>query len=283
MEQRRDLAIILRSVAYEERHRIVTALTENHGQVSAMARNSIQSRRFGGTLEPFAAAEWTYVDKPGAELWRLDEAKIRRSYEGLRKNFERLSLASVFNELMLKLAPKQQPCPELFRLHSNALAALEEAPDETDPEKPAELAFLNGYLAKLLQWSGSQPRLLHCLGCETPLDRVDSEASLTCRISDAGWLCGNCRSAEAPLLKVQPMAVLDFHVCLLLPIRQVSGAMQATRAQHQELFKFLEALFAYHLPGFDREPLKSLRFISGLESNLRPAAENPRQRPPLPV
>lgn len=269
MEQKRDLAIVLRSVAYEERHRIVTALTENHGQVSAIARNSIQSRRFGGTLDLFAAAEWSFAEKPGAELLRLDEAKIRRSYEGLRKNFERLSIASAFNELMLKLAPRQHACRELFQLHTNSLAALEELPSEgLDPKNPAELALLNGYLAKLLQWSGSQPRLLHCIGCRVPLDQVDSDAPLTCRVADAGWLCSGCRSpSQEASLVVMPMAVLDFHVCLLVPIRQVPGAMQGTRAEHQELFRFLEALFAYHLPGFDREPLKSLRFINSLATS----------------
>src|SRR5688572_25025319 len=126
MEPKRDLAIILKSIVFEERHRIVTALTENHGLVSALARNSIQSRRFGGSLEPFTASEWFFVGKPGAELFSIREAHVKRSYEGLRKSFERLSMASVFNELMMRLAPQHEPCPELFRMHSNALAALEE-------------------------------------------------------------------------------------------------------------------------------------------------------------
>src|ERR1700746_1867792 len=104
--QKRDLAIVLRSIAYEERHRIVTALTENHGQISAMARNAIHARGFGGPLDLFAASEWLFVDKPGADLARLDEAQIRRSFEGIHKDFEKLSLASVFSEFMLRVAPK---------------------------------------------------------------------------------------------------------------------------------------------------------------------------------
>jgi len=50
-----DLAIVLRAVPYEERHRIVTALTEHHGKITGMAKNAIQSRRFGGCLETFTA------------------------------------------------------------------------------------------------------------------------------------------------------------------------------------------------------------------------------------
>lgn len=272
MQQKRDLAIVLRSIPYEERHRIITALTESHGVISALARNSIQSRRFGGCLEPFAASLWSFVEKPGAELVRLEEATIRRSYEGLRKDFDRLSMASAMNELVLRAAPKQESAPELFRLHANALAYLEESPT-------AKLTLLNGYLAKLLQWSGSQPQLDTCMGCQVPIEQVSPEMSLNCVVADAGWICAQCRVSETrhirerqgqsfqqSFLRVTPAAIRDFLSGMSLPIRQVPEFSEASRKEHQDLFKFLEALVTYHLPGFDRTPLKSLRFLD-LESS----------------
>jgi DNA repair protein RecO (recombination protein O) len=280
MQSKRDLAIVLKSIPYEERNRIVTALTETHGVVSALARNAIQSRRFGGTLEPFVASEWTFVEKPGTELLRLEEAVIRRAYDGLRADFERLSVASAMNELMLKVAPKHEPCPELFRLHANALAYLEEnalsaakpmAPGTLDGET---LALLNGYLTQLLQWSGNQPQLSHCLGCETPIAKMEKRHSLNCVVADAGWICPDCRSSDThhvrdrqglsfqhASLRVTPAAIRDFQMCLQIPIRQIPAAAEASRREHQELFKFLEALAIFHLPGFEQKPLKSLRFI----------------------
>lgn len=283
MEKKRDLAIVLRSLPYEDRHRIVTALTQSHGQLSVIAHNSIQSRRFGGTLEPFAAGEWYFTEKPGAELQRLDEAKILRPFEGLRKNFETLSLASALNELMLRLAPKLENCEELFRLHSNALAVL----DAPLPELRPQIALLNAYLAKLLQWSGNQPRILECLGCTIRVEQLDPRQSLSCVIPDAGWVCASCRASgtrhvqstgmgdfDRSLLKISPNAVLDFHQGLALPIRQCAAQTRATEQEQKELFRFLEALFIFHVPGFDRIPLKSLRFL-GLESNLRPATGLP--------
>jgi DNA repair protein RecO len=270
MEQKKDLAIVLRSIPYEERHRIVTALTENHGQISGMARNAIQSRRFGGSLEPFAASEWQFVVKPGAELVRIEGAEIRRSFEGLRRDFDRLALASVFNELMLKVAPKYEPAPDLFKLHSNALALLEERADPA-----TDLAILNAYLSKMLQWNGSQPRLLGCLGCLKPLSELAHEERLSCVVADAGWVCPDCRGKhtrhlertsqgfEHQLLRVSPAAIVDFHHGLSRPLKQVPGNLCASREQHQELFRFLEALVIYHVPGFDRQPLKALRFVEG--------------------
>lgn len=282
MQSKRDLAIVLKSIPYEERNRIVTALTESHGVVSALARNAIQSRRFGGTLEAFVASEWTFVEKPGTELLRLEEAVIRRAYDGIRADFELLSVASVMNELMIKVAPKHEPCPDLFRLHANALAYLEETalkgkksqllkPGALDNET---LALLNGYMTKLLQWSGNQPQLERCLGCETSISQMQRNQSLNCIVNDAGWICPNCRSSDTQhvkdrqgisfrhsSLRVTPAAIRDFQMSLHLPIRQIPTAIEASNREHLDLFKFLEALAIFHLPGFEQKPLKSLRFL----------------------
>ncbi|CAK9250350.1 unnamed protein product [Sphagnum jensenii] len=194
MEPIRDLAIVLRTTAFQDRHRIVTALTENFGLVSGMARNAIQSRRFGGSLDPFVAAEWSFIDKPGADLLRIEEATVRRSYEGFRGDFERLTLASVMNEIMIKVAPAREACPDLFRLHANALAYLEDQALKKAP--PESLSLLNGYITKVLQWSGNQPQLSHCMGCGLSIDNLSNEQSLTCVVADAGWVCVNCRKTE---------------------------------------------------------------------------------------
>ena len=267
MQPKRDLAIVLRSVKYEERSRMVTALTEQHGLITALARNAIQSRRFGGTLDPFAASEWHFTDRPGSEVSNLQEAHIRRSYEGLRRDFDILSIASAMNEVLLKVAPKSEPCPELFRLHSNALAYLEE--QETTPAE--RLVLLNAYFAKVLQWSGHPPQLGECLECRLPLDAMNTtEASLTCVVESAGWICPNCRgtstrhtgqSFQSSFLRITPGAVRDFIMSLSVPIRQVPSLVAASQNEHRGLFQFLEALFIFHMPGFDQKPLKSLQFL----------------------
>lgn len=282
MQLKQDLAIVLRSIPYEERHRIITALTEQHGQISAMAKNSIQSRRFGGTLEPFAASTWTFTQKPGAELCQLSEAQIRNSFEGLRQDFKKLSLASVLNELIIKLAPQHQACGDLFRLHSNALFAINEA--SIEKVEQSGIAFLNAYLAKLLQWSGSQPQLSACLQCQLPLSDLPPRAEVSCLIADAGWVCGKCRAQETrhirersgnafhhSLLRVTPVAVQDFQMSLRTPIRSVFSAFKGSENEHRALFQFLEALYVFHIPGFDQKPLKSLRFLD-LKSTVLPEA-----------
>ncbi len=278
MHPKRDLAIVLRSVLYEERHKIVTALTQEHGQITAMAKNSVQSRRFGGTLEPFAASEWAFTLKPGSELYHLTEAQIREPFEEIRKDFIKFCLASAFNELLLKLAPQNEVCLDLFRLHSNALSTLNEAQINN-----SEITLLNAYLAKVLQWSGSQPRLYACIQCNVALEDVDPNQELTCIIANAGWICSQCRHQEIrhikerdakilqhSLLRLKPLALQDFQLSLRLPIRQILLHARASSQDHKQLFQFIEALYVYHLPGFDQKPLKTLRFL-GLESSAQPA------------
>jgi len=282
MEPTRQLAIVLRSIPFEDRHRIVTALTEKDGLLTAIAKNSIQSRRFGGTLELFTASEWIYTQKPGAEMCHLSEAHIRKSFEGIRKDFSKLSLASTFNEVLLRLNPQGERCEELFKLHSNALSVL----DATELKREAPIPLLNAYLSKLLQWSGSQPRLLSCSQCETPLDQMHALAELTCLIASAGWICPKCRSQETrhlqdrnrnslthSLLRISPQAVQNFLFNISVPIRSIPESIQGTEKEHRALFRFLEALFIYHVPGFDKKPIKTLRFLD-LESSVQPAEEN---------
>lgn len=272
MEPKRDLAIVLKWAPFEERHRVVTALTEGHGRISALARNSIQSRRFGGALEPFAASEWLFVERKGAELFRVEEAQIRRSYVGVSSSFEKLSLASFFGELMIRLAPEREAAPELFKLHSNALAAVE---DLAEDSKVTILALLNAYLAKVLQWSGSQPQIQSCLACSRDLEALDCSERVSVLIADAGWVCSKCRHSGVRHLgdqgfqnqsnAVSGRGMRDLWISLSAPIRKVPELLEGSESEQRALFQVLSLWMEFHVPGFQRSEFKTLRFL-GLES-----------------
>jgi len=252
------LAIVLRTVRYEDRHLVVTALTQEKGLITAIARNAIHSRRFGGALDLFTGANWICTEKPGATMYCLSEASVRRAYEGVRRDLAKLAAAGVFSELLAKITTERQPCPDLFRLHTNALAALEEAPLG---DSAAVLAIINGYLAKLLQWFGARPRLGVCLGCSLALDSVPENSRLSCDVAAAGWRCNACSTCSEGALSLDPVALVDFFAALSLPIRKLPAASRSDIKTRTELLEFLKALLIYHVPGFDRSPLKALRFI----------------------
>jgi DNA repair protein RecO (recombination protein O) len=286
MRQTRDRAIVLRAVPFEDRHRVVTAITESHGRISALARNCVQSRRFGGALDLFTASEWQMAQRSeAADLFQLQEARTLKSHEGIRSDFFRMAMASLLSELMLRVAPEREACVDLFKLHANALAALEELSEQAPP-----ISFLNGYLAKLLQWSGNQPRLQQCLGCSRTLPSIWQEqgpSRLAVIVQEAGWICESCRresvlhvrsrseSQGIEMLEVGADAMADFFMSLVTPIRQVPATAHASDSSHRELFRVLDALMIYHVPGFDRLPLNSLKFL-GLESSWRPPQDSLR-------
>jgi DNA repair protein RecO (recombination protein O) len=262
-----DLGIVLRSVPFQERHRIVTGLTARFGKVSALARNSIQSRRFGGALEPFVASEWRFAARESSDLWRLDQATVRRAYEGLRADFTKLALASVFAEIILRVAPERSPAPELFKLLANSLALVEELPSEAvrGPGPP-----LNAFLTKILQWSGNQPRFAECAGCGKTLESLEPTAGLVGLVETASWMCHSCAGTEGeksqesrPGLPLTAWALLDLYVFLVAPIRRAQEVARGSAEDHGALYRFLEALIRFHVPGLDREELRSLRFIDG--------------------
>ncbi|MGE0614187.1 MAG: DNA repair protein RecO [Bacteriovoracia bacterium] len=270
MTPNKDLAIVLRSVVFQDRDRIVTALTQNHGRITALAKNSVHSKRFGGSLEAFTAGEWLFTQKPNADMAHLSEANVKRAYEGLRRDFHRLSIGSAFSEIILKLTHPNEPCPQLFQLHSNALAVLEETDNLANP-----FSLLNMYLAKVLQWSGHQPDFLNCLACEKSLNDV---MELTAIVSEGGWVCADCRHTHAPTHAVaaqgkHPLhrhAIVDLLMAMNHPFRQAVTQVSGTPDAHQDLFAYLEAFLSYHVAGFDRAAMKSLRFISGSSEPLPP-------------
>lgn len=174
---------------------------------------------------------------------------------------------------MMKFAPEREPCADLFKLHANALAVLEELEGELSSQQT--LVFLNGYLAKVMQWSGNQAQLSQCMGCQKPLESLERSQHVSCVVADAGWICSSCReqgtlhvrerSGETTFSQTQmrmtPAALRDFQTCLSAPIRQLPSLMIASRVEHRALFAFIEALLEFHLPGFSRESLRSLRFL----------------------
>ncbi len=286
MESRKDLAIIVKSIQFEERHRIVTAITQNHGMVTALAKNSVQSKRFGGALDLFAASDWIFRLKPHSDLAFIHEAQVRNAFENLPKDFMQYSLASTVTEFLLRIAPQNQDCPELFQLHANALFGLNKpftittknplAPPAINPH----IFFLNTYLIKLLQWSGHLPQLGACLHCQCALETITPEIEVSCLVTDAAWLCPTCKTASNRQLqenrdqgflksffKVKAGLLLELSGAASNPIRRALQAPNSAFDAQASLFRWIEALFIYHIPGFDQKPLKSLKFL-GLESSL---------------
>lgn len=254
MESAKDLAIVLRVVPYEDRHKIVTALTEKHGKITLMARNAVNSRRFGSGLEVFSAGEWSFTLKPGSEVGHLSELTVRRSFEKIPEDFQHLALASLFSEIMIRVAPPWESAPELFMLYSNALAGLD------TPQEPQRVLYLaNVYVGKILIWSGCQPQLGRCFQCSKTLEQVLPEGTVYGSASTASWRCQGCEGTSADVA-IASEAISEVWHGLNESIRQVL-VRPLSGADQRVLLRWMIHVLAFHVPGFDQLPMKSLKFV----------------------
>ena len=255
----RELCFVLRSTLYRERDQIVVLLTENRGKVHAIARNSVQSRRFGGCLNLFTAAELELdsrsikiSEESDEKLVGVQSAQLRQSFEGIPKNFEKMAAASAMNELLLRTIPNHRNTPELFKLYSNCLISL----NETDSPQVI-LGIVNAFVLKLTQWLGVQPSVTRCLTCEKNLAEV-SNARVFAQVARGGWICTAC-NPETRTQSLSKDVIFDAYQAILNPIRKVS--FSATAEEHQELLNYLEQHLLYHVAGLEHKPISSFHYL----------------------
>lgn len=277
-----DIGIVLRSLPFKERDKLVTILTENHGRVAGVARNSIHSKRFGGTLDLFACSHFRYKDARG-DLIFIEEANLRRDFVGLRTKLENLSAAGYFSDLILRVTEERHPVREVFLLLAHYLHLLE--------TRTATVEIVRSFEIKLLERLGWAPVLEECVSCQAPFfgeELSPEESFVTLAVEQGGFLCHHCASAgsrrfplasvlwmiQARETKIQHTADLSF------PLDPMLDA--ATALQH-----FLR----WHCPGLGNYLFRSHEMLEGFLMEAReerkearhvpaPAAAAPPEMPP---
>jgi len=176
-------AVVLRTVDYGERDRIVSLFSRERGKLSAFARGARVSRnRFGGTLEPFNLVAAEVRERAGAEIWELENAAVDRAFGGLRGDLARIACAAYASELARELVRDAEPHEDLFDDLAAYLARLDAA-----PAAPWEL---RRFELRALDAAGLRPRLDGCARCGEPA----GEGAMRFDPAHGGVLCGRCRA-----------------------------------------------------------------------------------------
>jgi len=120
-------AILLRKTKLSETSLILTWLTDLHGKLRTVAKGARQAKsKFVGRLDLFFDCEISYVRSRKSDLHTLREVVLREPYEGVRAEFERVSLAAFFVELIELVTEPEHAVPELSDLLRRALRHLNE-------------------------------------------------------------------------------------------------------------------------------------------------------------
>ncbi len=179
-------ALVLRTVDYGERDRIVTLLTRERGKLSAFARGARSSRRrFGGALEPFTLLHAELVER-GGDLWGLEDASVERAHGHVREDLARIACASYAVELARELVRDAEPHAELFDGVVDYLARLDEG-----PARPWDLRRLE---LDALRAAGLLPVLESCARCGRPA----GDGGARFDPAQGGVLCAACAPTAGP-------------------------------------------------------------------------------------
>lgn len=138
-------AIVIGALNYGEADVIVTLYSKEKGKVVAIAKGArkLTSRKRSALLL-FCKVTCECVDTRGMGIIR--EAKLVDSFEDMRTDLTKVSLAYFFCEVTKKITAENVPQPEIYTLLSQALARLSQT---------TKLKFLkNAFAKKILFYAG---------------------------------------------------------------------------------------------------------------------------------
>jgi DNA repair protein RecO (recombination protein O) len=140
-----------------EDDRALTLLTREHGVLTAFANGANRVKtRLSASTELLCYSQFVLFSNKGRHV--VDAADSIRIFFGLRKDLEKLSLASYLAELAKDLAPQKQGAPQELSLLLNSLSFIEDG--------KRDLALLKAiFELRLLTLAGYMPDLVACRGC----------------------------------------------------------------------------------------------------------------------
>lgn len=177
--------IVLRDFKLDE-DRIVTILTQKHGVLSAYANGANRPRSaLSSSTELFCYSHFELFKN--RERCTVDSADAQRTFFDIRRDVEKLSLASYFAQLGMELAPKGEPADMYLSLLLGALHFLENG-------KRAPQLLKSAYELRILTLSGYMPALEACRECG-----VYESDRFYFFPAQGNLLCGACAGPERPV------------------------------------------------------------------------------------
>ena len=124
--------IILKSSSFFEKDRRLTILTKENGRITALVRGGSNSqKKWGARIEPLNLSR--IQASKGKSFIYINQCDILESYPRIRNEFERITLALYWVDIILKGSSQGQENRELFYLVHKALKMLgnDDLPVET--------------------------------------------------------------------------------------------------------------------------------------------------------
>ena len=217
----------------------------------AVARSARRVKsKFTGSMEPLTHVHLEFYGKENTDLFRLNSADVLRSFDGLRRDFEKVKIALVMAEMLDRMLEDGEPQAEIFDLSIAVLNRMETAGGGGRgggggaAEDPLIL-----FEARFLRELGYQPNLDRCAKC----GQVLAEKGAVFQAGAGDLSCPGCSSGG---LRLSAGAVKHLSAVGSLPIER-AFQVSTVPAVRTEVRRFLEVF----LTGVSGRRLKSLKFL----------------------
>jgi DNA repair protein RecO (recombination protein O) len=235
-------AIVLRRVAYGEADLVVTLLGLETGRVSALARAARKSsRRFAGGVQPGLSGEARLRERPGADLFGLEEFDASSGRPGLASDVAKAAHAAYAIELCDRLCPPRQPERAVYTWLDELLSRLEAGHPTAERLRVFELGLLRAL--------GLGPSLDRCAQCGR--EPVGDATGWLPRAG--GVLCRDCGVGTERMSTGTRQALAALNAASLAE----ADAIALDRSTANACRRAVLALLREHVHG----PLRSLDFI----------------------
>jgi DNA repair protein RecO (recombination protein O) len=196
--------IVLKNFPFGEADLIVTYITRDFGILKVFAKSPRKIKsRFGSSLEPLTYSKISFFGKENANLPRLIQSDIIRSFQPLREDFKCFNLVSDIIRIILDLLPDREYNIKIFKLFLEMLLRL-----ESDCKR--ELYYLY-FKIKLLEITGYLPMLYACGRCGKEIGDSNLFTSLVNFYPIHGSvICERCEKDPNNFLRISKGALTFF-------------------------------------------------------------------------
>ena len=192
MSSEKELAIVLRTIAFSETSAIVTLFTRGRGKIGALAKGARRPKSpFESALDLLAICRIVFIHKSTEALDLLTEAKLERRFRAASRDLSRLYAGYYVAELLSELTSEGDPHPELFDEAIRTLQALDGVGDVARETLRFELVALSRL--------GHLPSLDACADCGVP---AGSGRRVAFGQLAGGVLCSHCKIGKRHVVSV---------------------------------------------------------------------------------
>lgn len=229
-------AIVLRRRDAGETDRRLTILTPELGKVDVYAKGARKgASRLAGVSDPLSVARLSLAE--GKRNRFVTQAQPQTSFPGLRRDFDRLSMALATLELFAAVIPYEEPDADAYDLLVRALGSIESHP------KP--LAATVWTQVALLGHAGFMPSFGACVVTGEPLR--EGEPFLSPRAG--GYVCDAAAPTHADRFRVR--AEVAINLDRLAPMDNPPPNLRYAEETLTALFPFWRHVADTPLPALD--------------------------------